>query len=339
MNNTLIIIVPLLLLIALWIVLAQLRREPLQASTHFGFTITLIVLIGFGLWTMVSLSSSGWLSGMSIYLWMLLCVPVGIVTYLLAIASFTLFHARKSHQQSEDLEKDASVNRRKVQLSFAFVALFLIITTGYFYVEHLESRLRGQQATETSLRALYHNPMVRLFPHLRARLGYHHTIPLDLLAKLFDDSNQDVWWVACMNDKATDELLYKASKSSWPNNKECVLANRNAPVELLREWSRADNDRIRGYVARHKNTPADVLLVLSMDDSSSVRGSVAINVAASGEALARLAESDNPNQRGNVASHVNTPVFVLETLAKDPDTKVRTLARRRLNDHHRYIRN
>ena len=59
MSNTLIIIVPLLLLIVLWIAIAQLRRAPLQASTHFGLAVTLVILTVFGLWTMVSLNSGG----------------------------------------------------------------------------------------------------------------------------------------------------------------------------------------------------------------------------------------------------------------------------------------
>ena len=326
MTNTLIIIVPLLLLIVLWITIAQLRRAPLQASTHFGFAVTLIILTVFGLWTMVSLNSGGWFSGLVIDGWIVLCVPAGVVAYLLGISSFTLVRSKQSwrlREQGEVIDAQAPPGRGKVVLSFVFVALFLVIVSGYFYIEYLEPRLTNQQATETSLRHLYHNPMVRLFPHLRARLGSHHSIPLDILARLFDDSNQTVWWAACMNDKATHELLHKASKSSWPNNKECVLANRNAPVELLREWSRDDDDRIRRYIARHKNTPPDVLLLLSRDDSQFVQGSVAINAAAPAEALTRLATSDNPLLRGNVAAHANTPVSVLEQLAKDPDPKVR----------------
>ena len=369
MSNTLIVIVPLLLLIVLWIALVQLRRAPLQASTHFGLAVTLIILMVFGLWTMVSLNS-GEFSGLVIYSWIAYCVPMGVVTYLLGISSFTLARSilsRRLREQGEVIDGQARPGRVKVVISLVFVAFFLVIVSAYFYIEHLESRLSKQQATETNLRHLYHNPMVRLFPHLRARLGHHHSIPLDLLARLFDDSNQSVWWAACTNDKATHELLRKAGKSSWHNNRECVLANRNAPVELLREWSRVDDDRIRRDVAMHKNTPQDVLLFLSRDDSPSVQGSVAINPATSGEALTRLATSDNPMQRGNVAAHANTPVSVLEQLAKDPDSKVRlrvlsyvhqslhihiietllndtneevrAMAKRRLIEHQRYMNN
>lgn len=325
MNNTLIIIVPLLLLIVLWIALVQLRRTPLQASTHFGLAVTLIVLMVFGLWTMVSLNSGGF-SGLAIYGWIVFCIPTGVVTYLLGVSSFTLARSIQSKQLREQevvIDGQAPPGRVKLVMSFTFVTLFLVIISGYFYIEHLKPQLTNQQATETSLRHLYHNPVVRLFPHLRARLGFNHSIPLDLLVRLFDDSNQNVWWAACMNNKATHELLLKASKSSWPNNKECVLANRNAPVELLREWSRVDNDRIRSDIARHKNTPPDVLLLLSRDDSQSVRWSVANNAATPGEALIWLASSDNPKLRGNVAANVNTPTSVLEQLAKDPDHNVR----------------
>lgn len=324
MSNTLIIIVPLLLLIVLWIALAQLRRAPLQASTNFGLAATLITMTVFGLWTMVSLNL-GEFSGLVIYVWITYGVPVGLVTYLLGVSSFILVRSKqlwRLREQDEVIDGEMQLSRRKAVLSLVFVALFLVIVSGYFYIKYLESRFE-QQATEANLRHLYHNPVVRLFPHLRVRLGHHHSIPLDMLARLFDDSNQSVWWAACMNDKATHELLRKASKSSWPNNKECVLANRNAPVELLREWSRDDDDRIRRYIARHNNTPPDVLLLLSRDDSQSVQGSVATNAAAPGEALTQLATSDNPMQRSNVAAHANTPVSVLEQLAKDPDPKVR----------------
>lgn len=317
MNDTLVIIVPLLLFIVLWIALAQLRRAPLQASTHFGLAVTLIVLTVFGLWTMVS-SNSGGFSGLIIYGWIIYGIPVGVFAYLLGVSSFTLVRTIRLWRLGE-----SPPGRHKVVLPIVFIVSFLVIVIGYFYVEHLESGLIGQQTTEVSLRHLYRNPVVRIFPHLRVRLAGHRSIPLDILAKLFDDSNYQVWWASCKNDKATQELLRKASKSSWSKSKECVLANRNAPIELLREWSGDTDDRIRGFVARHKNTPPDVLLLLSRDDSQSVQGSVAINAAASGEALTRLANSDNPLQRGNVARHVNTPASVLKQLAKDPDPKVR----------------
>ena len=325
MNDTLIIIISLLLFIVLWIMLAWLHKAPLKTSTHFSFAITLITLIGFGLWTMTSLNSGGF-SGLVIYGWMVYGVPVAVVTYLLAVSFFTLARSVQLWRLKESKEviaRGVPPSRAKTLGSLVFVVLILISGLGYFYVEYLESQLRKQQLTETDIRDYYHNPMVRLLPDLRASLGRHHSTPLDILAKLFDDSNKNVWWTACMNNKATHELLLQASKSSWPNHKECVLANSNAPVELLRAWAGNDNERIRRYIARHKNTPPDILLILSRDNSLSVQGSVAINQAAPGEALTWLATSDNPLLRGNVARHTNTPVSVLEQLAKDSDPKVR----------------
>lgn len=323
--NDLIIIIPLLLLIVFWIALAHLRREPLKASTHFGLAATLIILAVFGLWTMANLSSGGAFSGLALYGWISYSVPAGVMTYLLAVAGFTLFRSvrlRLKKERGGKVEKDVPPSRKKVMLSFVFIALLLVIIGGGLYVEHLESKF-GQKTTESNIRDLYRNPIVTLFPYLRARLARQHHIPLDLLAKLFDDSNQNVRWSACLNDRASHELIRKAYKSSWSRNKECVLVNRNAPADLLRELSGDDDESIRNHVARHKNTPPDILMVLSKDESKYVQGSVANNPATPGEALTWLVKSDDYRQRANIATHVNAPISLLEQLAKDNNTFVR----------------
>ena len=104
MNNTLILIMPLLLLIALWISLVLIRRVPLHASTHFGFSVTLIILAGYALWILGQLSKTGGFSGLAIYGWIVFCVPTGVATYLLAVFSFK--QARSMKIQSDKIIKD-----------------------------------------------------------------------------------------------------------------------------------------------------------------------------------------------------------------------------------------
>ena len=104
MHNTLILILPLLLLIVLWVSLVLLRQAPLHSSTHFGFSVTLIILAGYALWILGQLSITGGFSGLAIYGWMIFCVPTGVITYLLAVFSFNQVRSMKS--KSSKIIKD-----------------------------------------------------------------------------------------------------------------------------------------------------------------------------------------------------------------------------------------
>ncbi len=341
MDDLLILIFPLILLIFFWIGLAVLRKAPLQTSTHFGFAITLCVIATYALWTMNSLGETGMLSRIAFFGWKIYWIPVAAVTYLLVISVFTISRSWSLWQHKEKKEptkdqaqpslrkqKDPNIKQTlphvtKSVLSIVFITIFLFISAGYFYIRHLESQIDSSKTTEAELRQMYYNPVVHIYPDLRARIAWNRSVPLDILLKLFNDSNKMVRCAAYQNDNATPELLQKTIKSSWSKHKICLLATNNAPVEFLRQVAVDNDDRIRRYVARHSNTPPDVLLSLSKDNSKSVRLSVASNHSTPGEALAQLAKSDNSNQRRLVAQNLNTPMYVLEQLMNDPDPKVR----------------
>jgi len=130
----------------------------------------------------------------------------------------------------------------------------------------------------------------------RCKVASNPNTPVEVLAKLSTDENEDV--------------------------RESVAWNPNTPAEVLIKLSTDENEDVRKPVAWNPNTPVEVLAKLSTDENEDVRESVASNPNTPVEVLAKLSTDENEDVRRPVARNINTPVEVLAKLSNDADTKV-----------------
>lgn len=127
------------------------------------------------------------------------------------------------------------------------------------------------------------------------------------------------------NELTPAETLAGLGRDRSAPVRRAVATNRATPPEVLGRLAADKDHAVLGAVARNPATPPDALWTLARQNRS-LRGTVAGNVSVPVDLLAALASDADEGVRFWTTFNPRTTDEILEALARDPHSKVRTRA-------------
>jgi hypothetical protein len=122
--------------------------------------------------------------------------------------------------------------------------------------------------------------------------------------------------------------LIELSKNSDDEVRTFVARNPKTPPDILEILSYDSIREVRGAVTRNPNTPEDILINFAKYPDGFLAHRILKNPGATGKVLETLIKYQGSDVKQDIwveRQDMETPEYIIEMLAKDPDWKVREI--------------
>ena len=161
----------------------------------------------------------------------------------------------------------------------------------------------------------------------RAALAENPNLPDDLIQKLFNDTDSDVYdrllWNPKLSDTEVQQLLTKVSDDY---TRQITLFDDTKPIILDRLGKYSTDSATLRNIARNPNISSEILDRLSKSNDINVRCTVATNDNLSQETIQYMMTDSSPYVRECLAANPNISTEDLRVLAHDESARVRRRA-------------
>ena len=156
---------------------------------------------------------------------------------------------------------------------------------------------------------------------LKYWVAVNPSVSLSTLSSLAKDSNPDVRRGVAENSSCPLDVLTVLSTDSDHQVRKGVVRNWAVPVAMLTKLAQDKDPYVRNEVAQAHNVTPEVLAILAHDQFLETKQEVAHNPKTTAETLTLLFKDRSAGSltRTWIAEHKNTPISILEQIAKFPD--------------------
>jgi hypothetical protein len=155
-------------------------------------------------------------------------------------------------------------------------------------------------------------------------VGKHgHELSPEVLAKLADDTDEDVRSYVAVNPSTPPEALLKLASDKDEHIRQKIAMRPSTPPEILLKLADDQSEHVRADVASNPSLPPEAILKLASDTDLAVRQHIASNSYLSPEVLLKLANDQDQYIRQRAANSTSTPPEALLKLAGDTHLNVK----------------
>lgn len=312
-TDVFITVIPIAIVGVIYYLLVRFRHRGLSRPVHAAFLVTLAILVIWGVYVLVMVSTGGGFSRLIFFDWGIYFLPVTVGSFSLVWSVVSLWEFRT---QSVDVAVRVT-SRVQAFMALIVVALAVMALLGYGYREYQLGVASNNNIAPQRLRDMYHSRYASIDSEVVKKLASNTATPFDVLQQLAVHEDHSLRRNVCNNPATPLSVLLVLANDEEQYLRGCVARHPNVSNALLAQLASDQSKNVRHTVAQNKATPPEILLRLSRDSEEYVLIYLVYNKATPKAALAILSTSSQKNVRMQVASRPDLPLKQQLQLAED----------------------